>query len=193
MKKSIQIISILACIILFTSCASVFETRNYSHLHYVKQKGNKMEESSVTNDQSTEESPQNLSFLNEKLVLPEQSYLPLRTLKKNQAARNTSTAQQKNAESRGNISSHSEPFKLPELPILKKQQKKLESATDQLFSGLDSDLRIALIFGIAGIIAVLVGALLYGAPPLGEIFYVIGVILIIIGLAYLIKYLVENG
>jgi putative Mn2+ efflux pump MntP len=69
----------------------------------------------------------------------------------------------------------------------------LETASGKLFGDLDHDLRLALLFGIAGIIVTLLGALLYGAPPLGEILYVIGVILIIIGLVYLIKYLVENG
>ena len=69
----------------------------------------------------------------------------------------------------------------------------MEERAGQLFGDMDHDLRLALLFAIVGLIVILIGALLYGVPPLGEIFYVIGLVLVIIGLVYLIKYLVENG
>jgi hypothetical protein len=88
MKKSLHLITTVACIILFSSCASVFETRNYSHLHYVKEKGNKQEEITMKNEQQDDDMAPISSPAKDQISLQEQqSKIATRPAEKHQSSK----------------------------------------------------------------------------------------------------------
>lgn len=177
----------IAALLLLSSCASVFQGRNYSHLKYVKVKD------------------QHGSSATEKLTRDVNEVMALQGVRTNAIAQFASPDQiirERNfADHLNDITSgmsrsstiHTEVSKsnaFSNVPLLsERQQKKLESPTDQLFGDMDHDLRLGILLIIGGIVV----ALFVFIPTIGWLFGVIATILVLIGLVYIIKYIVEKG
>jgi hypothetical protein len=177
----------IAALLLLSSCASVFQGRNYSHLKYVKVKEH------------------HTSLSKAKPELGENELFALQDVRTNAMAQLESSdliiLERKFADHFNDITSgmarsstvHTEVLKshtFTNVPLLsERKQKKLEAATDQLFGDMDHDLRLGILLIIGGIVV----ALFVFIPTIGWLFGVIATILVLIGLVYIIKYIVEKG
>ena len=189
MKKQLHLlISCTVVLFLFSSCASVFEGRNYGHLNYVKAKKQKT-------DQHEASAPDEISAMSpdtEPMADQEETIPPSVT---QEAPESNEEASEKRsaADFLKGFSPNTFPHR-PWLDVLspgkiKSQEDGPSLSTKDLFPGMDPTLRLGLIFIIAGIIV----ALFAFIPEVGFIFGIAGAILVIIGLVYILMYLVENG
>lgn len=184
--RQVILLSAAAALILFSSCVSVIQGRNYAHLKYVKVKDHhkavttNSDQNAPVEMLSSRKDPQRSQVTDQHdAQLKERkftSHVPV-------LASNAWHATSARAESMKSA-------KQAQAPMLnKRQEKKLESKPDQLFGDMDHDLRLGLLLIIAGIVV----ALFVFIPTVGWIFGVVATILVLIGLVYIIKYIVEKG
>jgi hypothetical protein len=180
-------LGLLFCLAVFaTSCSSVFQGRHFSHLNYVKPQ-NPPQSASIGSATENKEEIQSLNQKETPLDLSADAGEPVPELKETLP---------------GGLPHVSPDRALKEVldfyPVqpLKKlhfliphKQESVDLKSRQLFGDLDRDLRMALYFGILGILVLILAAI----PDIGFIFGIIGAILLLIALVYLIKYIVENG
>jgi len=191
MKSSVCLLLLCSSVLFFSSCASVFEGRNYTHLHYVKVK-KEHPEIAQSNPVQKDDVPSMVSKEEHRIAIAEppapsqKKLIPQGYSDLNRPQQKANPSQQNQAA----INLISAVLKNPAGLLLKKEQNKMESKNGELFGRLDPDLKIALIFGIAGVVLLFFTGL---ADPAGTIFAIAASVLIIIALVYLIKYLVENG
>lgn len=174
---------VISILLLCSSCASVFQGRNYSHLNYVKVK----KERTFVEAPASELASDGMSSL---VVRKER--LDFSTA----AAVSERKQIQLSEADRGALripSGRVESSKADELQsvvsLSARQEKGMGAAQTEIFAGMDHDLRLALIFLIGGLLL----ALLVFIPYVGWVFGVAATISVIIGLVYLIKYIVEKG
>lgn len=177
----------VTALLLLSSCASVFQGRNYAHLDYVKVKDHHA--SPATGTQAMGEDDRMALAAKTKKVLPQHpfpgEYLRERTFADHLGVITSGMSLRSTAQTE--VSPGAVYSNVPQ--VNERHRKKLESATNQLFGDMDHDLRLGLILIIAGILV----ALLVWIPTIGWIFGVAATLLVLIGLVYIIKYVVEKG
>jgi hypothetical protein len=187
---------LLTSLIFFSSCSTSYHAGRYNRLDWVQKKSGitTPDEAKVTKEQPTE-NINSLSATSQSPIIELQK--PLLELLKNDPGVNSSIPDKQKLKAyskfekkiEAEIAKSNIPWKIQSLKhSIHPNSTPSISGTSDRFSGLDPDLRTGIIFIVAGLLL----SLLWVLPsPVGYIFGTIGSIAIVIGLIFILLYLLD--
>jgi len=181
MKKSLFLIG---AVVLMAACSSPKYTYNFDHYDY--NSGRKQQPEKVTAQANTPESP--LAIQEQTLVASneESAVVLAETEKPATAAEAQANLEKKyNSMSKAERKEFRKEVKQSMKEYMKAKKEGNSVAADEAIKAMDHDLKLAIIFGAVGLTLTLFGGV-------NSVFWILGVIAVVIGVVFLIKWLVRQ-